>query len=207
VHALQGNIRFRPEHMTLKDSKWGSEVFVQMEPPKPGTTQLEHLRNDANPEHFGASSYHHGPNTLETRINLSLNNNFVQYFFEQPVDADHTRIFFVNMRNCMLDESSDARIKQINLAIADEDIAIVEELYPRRTPETSTSELFVIGDECIGAYRKHLKDWERRGWRIDMGAMRQAAGDIAFAIPCPARNSSKNWVLDRVPLARKSQSR
>jgi phenylpropionate dioxygenase-like ring-hydroxylating dioxygenase large terminal subunit len=200
VHILQGNIRFRPDRMTVSESTWGSSVHVRMDPPKPGTTQLEFLRNDAAPEHFGASSGHYGPNTLETRINLSKDNNFVQYFFEQPVDANHTRIFFINMRNCMLEESNDELMQKINLAIADEDIAVVEELYPVRTPEASSKELLVVGDECISNYRKHLKDWEHRGWRIDARAMRNGTHDTAWAIPCPARQTSGNWVLDPVPL-------
>lgn len=200
VHTLQGNIRFQPEHMTVGQSPWGSTVFVRMEPPKPGTTKLEFLRNDQAPEHFGASSGHYGPNTLETRINLSKQNNFVQYFFEQPVDASHTRIFFINMRNCMLDESNDERMRQINLAIADEDIAVIEELYPLRTPETSTRELLVVGDECISNYRQFLKSWERRGWRIDLRALRDSSADKAYTIPCPARRAGGSWVLETVPL-------
>jgi phenylpropionate dioxygenase-like ring-hydroxylating dioxygenase large terminal subunit len=200
VHTLQGNIRFRPECMTISESTWGSAVFVRMDPPKAGTTQLEFLRNDLAPEHFSASSGHYGPNTLETRINLSKDNNFVQYFFEQPVDANHTRIFFINMRNCMLEESNDARMQQINLAIADEDIAVIQELYPVRTPGTAAKELLIVGDECISVYRKFLKNWEHRGWRIDTRALRDGSVDKAYAIPCPARRSSGNWVLDAVPL-------
>jgi len=200
VHALQGNIKFRPEHMTVSDSAWGCTVFVRMDPPKPGTTQLEFLRNDQAPEHFGASSGNYGPNILETRINLSKDNRFVQYFFEQPVDANHTRIFFINMRNCMLEESNDERMQTINLAIADEDISVVEELYPLRTPQIANRELLVVGDEGISNYRKFLKDWERHGWRVDMRALRNSRDDKAFAIPCPGRRGSGNWVLDPVPL-------
>jgi hypothetical protein len=49
-------------------------------------------------------------------------------------------------------------------------------------------------------YREHCKDWEARGWRIDMKALRNAQGDVAYAVPCPARRESGNWVLDPVPL-------
>jgi phenylpropionate dioxygenase-like ring-hydroxylating dioxygenase large terminal subunit len=200
VHRLQGNIRFRPERMKVTGDTWSSTVFVRMDPPKKGTTQLEHLRNDDNPEDFGASSGHHGANTLITRISLSKDNVFVQYFFEQPVDDGHTRIFFLNMRNCMLEEANDARLRHINLAIADEDIAVITALNPVRTPETSTKEVLVVGDEAIGRYRQHLAEWERRGWRIDLAALRANAGDVAYAVPCPARRTSRNWVLDPVPL-------
>jgi hypothetical protein len=119
------------------------------------------------------------------RISLSKENVFVQYFFEQPIDEGHTRIFFINMRNCLLEESNDARMRQINLAIADEDIAVITALNPVRTPESSTKEVLVVGDEAIGRYRQRLTEWERRGWRIDLAALRANAGDVAYAVPCP----------------------
>jgi phenylpropionate dioxygenase-like ring-hydroxylating dioxygenase large terminal subunit len=200
VHDLQGNIRFRADRMTIDQDQWGTKVSIRMDPPKPGTTQLENLRNDDDPENFGATSYHYGPNTLITTINLSKDNSFVQYFFEQPIDDNHTRIFFINLRNCMLDESSDERLLQINLAIAGEDIAVVQELYPVRTPEASGTEMLVTGDECITGYRKHLQQWQQKRWRINRKAIRTAAGEVAYAIPCPARRTAKNWVLDSVPL-------
>jgi phenylpropionate dioxygenase-like ring-hydroxylating dioxygenase large terminal subunit len=200
VHDLQGNVRFKPDRSRVSTSDWGSGFHVRMDPPIPGKTQLDNLRNDNKPEDYGASSRHHGPNTLVTTINLSKSNSFVQYFFEQPLNDHRTRIYFINMRNCMLDAKDDARIRQVNLAITDEDIGVVSKLYPVRTPEVSTREILIIGDECIGAYRRHLKDWENRGWRIDRKTLRENAGDVAYAIPCPARRTSKNWVLDPVPL-------
>jgi phenylpropionate dioxygenase-like ring-hydroxylating dioxygenase large terminal subunit len=200
VHELQGNVRFRPERMMVSEDTWTSTVYVRMDPPVPGKTQLDHLRNDMRPEEFGATTFHHGANTLVTKINLSANNSFVQYFFEQPVDESRTRIFFINMRNCMLEESADERIRQINLAIADEDIGIITRLNPIRTPASSTKEILVVGDEGAGCYRRHLREWERRGWRIDRKKLREDSGDIAYAIPCPGRREAKNWVLDGVPL-------
>lgn len=200
VHALQGNIKFKPDRMQVTTGEWSTTVFVQMDPPKKGTTQLESLRNDMDPQNFSASSGHYGANTLITRISLSKENVFVQYFFEQPIDDSHTRIFFLNMRNCMLDEASDERLQKINLAIADEDIAVITKLNPVRTPESSAKEVLVVGDEGIGQYRRHLAEWEQRGWRLDMRALKANAGDVAWAIPSPGRRTGKNWVLDAVPL-------
>ena len=205
VHTLQGNIRYEPEKTSLIKKDWGSGIKVSMEPPKPGATELENLRNDDDPDNFGASSFHHGPNTLVTKIDLSKDNCFIQYFFEQPISDCLTRIFFINMRNCMLDEAQDSRLQSINLAIADEDISVISELYPVRTPESSTKEVLIIGDECIGEFRAQLKIWEKRGWRIDMKKLKQNSGDIAYAIPSPARHASKNWVLDPIPVYPTSQ--
>jgi hypothetical protein len=33
-----------------------------------------------------------------------------------------------------------------------------------------------------------------------METLRNKRGDVAYAIPCPARRTEKNWVLDSVPL-------
>mgnify|MGYP007063417610 CR=1 FL=1 len=104
------------------------------------------------------------------------------------------------MRNCLLEEDQDDRLQKINLAIADEDIAIVKELYPVRTPETSTKEILIVGDECISEFRTKLKTWEKMGWRIDTKTLSDNEDDVAYAIPCPGRRTSKNWVMDPVPI-------
>jgi len=202
VHDSQGNIQYKQGQSRMETEDWGCRIHVYMEPPKPGTTKFEALREDDKPEHFGAYSYHHGPNCLETRINLSKDNSFVQYFWEQPVDGEHTRIFFINMRNCMLDPENDERVTQVNLNVAAEDVAIVNALKPKRTPESSAKEILITGDECIGEYRRFLKAWEDNGWRMDMKKVRQDEGDIVYTVPCPARRTEKNWVLDSVPVSR-----
>jgi hypothetical protein len=69
-----------------------------------------------------------------------------------------------------------------------------------RTPGSTTKEVLVPSDNAIVAYRQHLDEWEARGWRIDMETLRAKRGDVAYAIPCPARRTEKNWVLDPVPL-------
>ncbi len=200
VHDAQGNIRFKPDACWIDTTEWGGKVTVRMDPPDPDAVQFAKLRDDDEAEDFGAFSYYHGPNVLETRINLSNNSTFVQYFWEQPVDATRTRIFFINTRNCMLDESMDDRVASVNLNVAGEDVRIVNELQPKRTPESSAKEILITGDECIGEYRKHLKGWEEKGWRIDMRALRENGGDVVYTVPCPARRTEKNWVLDSVPL-------
>ena len=72
-------------------------------------------------------------------------------------------------------------------------------LNPVRTPETLTKELLVPTDKPVVRYRELLKEWEALGWRIDMKKLREQRGDVAFAIPCPARRTEKNWILDEIP--------
>ena len=69
-----------------------------------------------------------------------------------------------------------------------------------RTPETLTRELLIASDKPVVAYREFLKDWESRGWRIDLQKLAEQRGNIAYAIPGPQRRAEKNWILDEVPL-------
>ena len=80
-------------------------------------------------------------------------------------------------------------------------------LNPIRTPETNNREILLPNDHAVFRYREHLKEWESRGWRIDMKALRAKQGDVAFAVPCPGRRESGNWVLDTVPLVPASAAR
>jgi hypothetical protein len=99
----------------------------------------------------------------------------------------------------MMDPKNDQRIVDINMEIAQEDIDLLVNLNPVRTPETMTKELLVPTDKPLVRYRELLKEWEQRGWRIDMEKFADQRGNVASAIPCPERRTAKNWVLDEVP--------
>jgi phenylpropionate dioxygenase-like ring-hydroxylating dioxygenase large terminal subunit len=148
-----------------------------------------------------AGSGTHGPNTMITEINVGNNQKFRQYFFEQPVDQSHTRIFFVNMRNFMLEPQHDGPIHARNKIIAQQDIEILENVYPPRTPISNTREVLMPADKAVVAYREWLQKFDDRGWRIDWDEFTRRNGkDTAFAIPSPRRRNSGNWVLEPVPL-------
>jgi phenylpropionate dioxygenase-like ring-hydroxylating dioxygenase large terminal subunit len=199
VHPLQGAPAPKSDSLEITNSTWGTKVIGRFgEKSEKDTKDLGSLHS--NPAELNAGSWTHGPNTLITWIQFSANSSLHQYFFEAPVDADHTKIFFVNLRNTMLEESYDERFKEANLKITREDIGILESLRPVRTPETLTKEVMTPGDAAIVGFRNHLKTWENNGWRIDRRALRENDGDIAFAIPCPERRTSGNWVIDPVPL-------
>jgi phenylpropionate dioxygenase-like ring-hydroxylating dioxygenase large terminal subunit len=144
----------------------------------------------------------YGPNTMSTYINLKPEKMFRQYFFEQPVNENKTRIFFLNMRNFLLDGKHDGPIHARNKVIAGQDIQILETMNPPRTPMTNTKEVMVPADKAILAYRRWLQNFDNRGWRIDIEEFNCRNGkDLAYAIPSPARKTSGNWVLDTIPLA------
>ena len=99
-----------------------------------------------------------------------------------------------------MEPEQDKHVRDANLRVTVEDISVLEGIYPTRTPDTNTKEILTPGDEGIVRYRNCLKEWTTRGWRLDTQALQGKDGDVAYAIPCPDRRSSGNWVLDPVPL-------
>ena len=202
VHPAQGsptiNQDLRKQPMEVEDIPWGSHFLTRFENEVKGTEALGE-KETLVPE-VVAGSGHIGPNQMITWINFSPTNKFSQYFFEAPIDEGHTRVFFVNMRSWLLEPENDDRIAKVNLVIAQEDIDILEELDPVRTPESPSEEVLVRSDGAVTRYREHLRDWTERGWRIDLKALREQRGDRAFAIPSPSRRTSKNWVQKAIPL-------
>jgi phenylpropionate dioxygenase-like ring-hydroxylating dioxygenase large terminal subunit len=147
----------------------------------------------------GGGTY--GPNAMATYITLTPEKSFRQYFFEQPVTDCKTRIFFLNMRNFLLDPKNDGPIHARNKIIAQQDIDILLDVNPPRTPMTNTREVMMPADKAILAYRTWLQKFDNNGWRIDIEEFKRRNGtDVAFAIPSPARITSGNWVLDPLPL-------
>jgi hypothetical protein len=85
--------------------------------------------------------------------------------------------------------------------IASQDIKVMNEVYPRLTPPSRAKELMMPADKVILQYRDKLDEWEARGWKLDLDAIKaaRAKGDVIFAIPCPARRETNAWVLDEAP--------
>jgi phenylpropionate dioxygenase-like ring-hydroxylating dioxygenase large terminal subunit len=201
VHPAQGSPTMtadrRAKPLDTQDGPWGSTSVVRYTKER-GPEALGDAAPLRTDPHAGLGYY--GPNQLITWIHFGENNKFHQYFFEAPIDEDHTRIFFINMRSFMLEPENDARLVKVNLTIAQEDIDILESLDPVRTPESSTEEILVPSDGAVVSYRQYLRRWADKGWRIDLQKLRAQHGDRASAIPCPQRRTSGNWVINSVPL-------
>lgn len=201
VHPLQGapsiigNLQTIPIEVH-EESEWGCGFMY----PATESTQAENREIGAGTGGTLAGSSTHGPNTLITRIHFSEEKKFHQYFFEAPLHGGRTRIFFVNMRSFMMDPDMDQKLIDINMRIAHEDIHVIEALDPVRTPKSTAKELLTPVDKPIYAYREFLERFDKKGWRIDWKKFQDDKGDIAFAIPSPARRNEKNWILDPVPL-------
>jgi phenylpropionate dioxygenase-like ring-hydroxylating dioxygenase large terminal subunit len=198
VHPSQGLPVPNPATVVFEEIPWGTKFMVRYGELKDKPTDTDELRS--NPDELSAGSWYYGPNSLITDIRFTATNAFIQYAFETPLSEDSTRIYLVNLRNVMLEPELDEKVIDINRRVALEDVAILENLWPVRTPDTNTKELLTEGDEMVVRYRTHLKEWDARGWRIDTRALKKSDGDVAYAVPCPARRDSGNWVLDEVPI-------
>jgi hypothetical protein len=93
--------------------------------------------------------------------------------------------------------------------IASQDIKVMNNVQPTLTPPSRAKELMMPADKVILQYRDKLDEFEARGWKLDLDAIKaaRAKGDVIFAIPCPARRETNAWVLDEAPrLPEKSTS-
>lgn len=204
VHPAQGspniNANLRKKPLDVEEVPWGSRFLVRFENKESLKSTKALADKDTLVDEVTAGSGHVGPNQMITWIRFSPTNMFHQYFFEAPIDETRTRVFFVNMRTFLLDPQHDDRIGRVNLVVAQEDINILAELDPVQTPDTTIKEVLVPSDRAVVVYREWLKKFDRNGWRIDTDSLNARKGKVAYAIPCPDRRTSGNWVLDAVPL-------
>ena len=198
VHPRQGFPPMLEDTFEMQDDPWGARFWADFGDPVLELTEFAKDRNRTG--ELRAGSWFHGPNGLVTSIFVNRDSNLVQYFFEAPVNDSHTRIYFLNMRNWLLDPDKDERIMATNLRIVKEDIGILESLWPVRTPDTLTREIMTPSDQVVVRFRDQLAQWRARGWQIDRHAMRERHGDVAYAIPSPDRRTAGNWVLESIPL-------
>lgn len=142
----------------------------------------------------------HGPNFTLTRIMFSNSDHVCQYMWETPEDEFNINKHLVSVRSIMVDPDYDESFNRRNLFVADEDKVIIEDIDPMIFPESNTKEVFVPADTQIGEYRRYIKEWQARGWRIDSKTVDENTGRVAYAIPSPARLEGHNFPLDPVPL-------
>jgi len=198
VHPVQGSPQPIPGTVKHSESDWGSGVTAQFAEKRLKEDTSEGM--ESNFSELNSGTWHHGPNIIITYITFAKGRSLHQYLFEAPVDDGHTKIFFVNLRSFKLEPEHDDMVRAANLRVTGEDIGLLQDLYPVQTPDTTTREVLVPGDKTIVRYRKFLNDWKARGWRLDFRALRQADEGVAYAIPCPDRRHSGNWVLEPVPV-------
>ena len=202
VHPTHGFSGMKPDYhvkdFTVDAVPYGCWFDYIMESSSFRDDTMQQVRPSEGQTNLGGGTY--APNVLITKIRFTAENAFCQYFFEAPINEKRTRIYFVNMRNCLLHADYDERIRKRCLAIAQQDIEVLDEVDPILTPESTTKEVLMPADKIVVAYRDCLKGWENQGWRIDTDELNRNRGKVAYAIPGPDRRTSGNWVLDPIPL-------
>ena len=83
----------------------------------------------------------------------------------------------------------------------EEDRIVVEKLEPAIPSKDTIGEFIVPADDVLMVYRERLKDYEKRGWRMDLAEMKRNQHRMVYAIPSPARREDpKDWAVTPVPL-------
>jgi len=182
-----------------KVSEWGQGFWHTFQaPPLTSEAEFSDARKEAGDLEVGTG--HHGPNQVWTYIHLTDNNWMHQYLLERPIDEENIAIYLLCMRNCYTDEKYDQNVMDRNQYVADQDVTVIAGLRPKMTPETNTKEFMLPADKVILMYRESLEKWDNKGWRIDTETVATNKNRVAYAIPSPARQTQKGWVLDAIPL-------
>ena len=180
------------------DPAWGVGLFTKYKSPASKDGDFAKMKQASDSREAGTGSI--GPNNVWTYIKFAAGKKMHQYMWEAPIDEHSTNIFFMNMRSTFLEPEMDKKVNDMNWMIAAQDIKVLSMLLPEQTPPTNTKEFMLPADEPILRYRQKLKEWEERGWRIDMEELNRTRQRVAYAIPGPERRHLKGWVLDSVPL-------
>lgn len=204
VHARHGFMGARAEYKIpdyeVKPHDWGNGFMMMFYAPKSTDTILQNTGKQEEGD-LEAGAGHNGPNQIWTYIHITPTNFMHQYLYETPIDEHHTHAFNVNMVNFLpRDVADDEEIAAMNAIIAEDDVIVLEHIKPVTTPDNMLQEVMMPADRMIVAYRKMLKEWDAKGWRIDTKAMKQYENSKVFAIPSPRRRLEKGWVFDPVPL-------
>jgi phenylpropionate dioxygenase-like ring-hydroxylating dioxygenase large terminal subunit len=207
VHPTHGFSGERDDYeigeLVIKVSEWGVSVRSKegrLAPPLKDKKMREASGRDEPGVISGGGTGSFGVSSLWTHIHPTPKMFIHQYLFETPVDDSNTRLYLLNLRNFLLGDEDDARMMERNEVVARQDRDVLAGVHPIQTPPTNIYEFFVGPDEPIAKYREFLKDWEARGWRIDIDKVDRERKRVAYAIPSPARREKKGWILQSVPL-------
>jgi phenylpropionate dioxygenase-like ring-hydroxylating dioxygenase large terminal subunit len=216
THGYQGEREDTYTMMALrpfKNNDWGFGFMATFDAPPLKNPIMRRARPKGGKMEAGSGTV--GPNHMWTYINFSEKYAMHQYMFEAPIDEHRTRVFLLNERNVLffkggllsrLNAWLDKKVNERNMFVASQDIRVMNEVRPRLTPPTRSKELMMPADKCILQYRDKLDEFEAKGWRLDMEAIKaaQARGDVVYAIPSPARRETNLWVLDEAPRVKPS---
>lgn len=178
--------------------QYGAYATLRSKPPPPSGI-WRHLRKQGT--EVESSTGFHGLNHVKTSIRITPRAVVLQYLYEAPIDELTTRTFMVSARSFLRARWLDGSANQRNMRVVEEDRAILEQLDPVRG-SVSTNEDFSMRSDALSVhYRHRVAEYQARGWRIDLAALRASSqGTQHHVIPSPARRHSASWVFPPVPL-------
>jgi len=210
VHPTHGFSGERDDYQVneirLREDEWGCGFFNSRIAPALAEKKMREASGRDKPAIVTGGTGHVGVSSIWTWIHPTPDMHIHQYLFETPIDECRTSLYLVNVRNFLIDPEDDQRMTGRNEVVALQDRDVLYDIHPRVTPETRTKEIFLPADSPIARYRDKLKQWERRGWRIDTETVNRNHRKVAYAIPSPGRRTTKGWVLDPVPLLPASEN-
>jgi phenylpropionate dioxygenase-like ring-hydroxylating dioxygenase large terminal subunit len=191
---------YRVEDIRLDDKPWGTGFMQPMFAPPLPQADMREASGKSKDAIAYAGSGHHGPNCTWTYIHITDQAWMHGWAFHTPVNEKLDRLYGLFARNHLTDPKYDKTIESRSLFVAEQDRYVLEPLRPALTPHDNTREVLVPADKAIGRYREFCRDWENRGWRIDVAKFRADYDRVAYAIPSPSRRQHKGWVLPAIPL-------
>jgi phenylpropionate dioxygenase-like ring-hydroxylating dioxygenase large terminal subunit len=197
---------FEVPELELIDTEWGTGFHIEMPAPPMFEKKMREVSKLDKPSLFHIKVGLHGVSSFWTYIQPHPQFLRHSYFFETPVNKDRTRIFFIDMRNNMLGAEDDERVINMDKLVMEQDGDVIKGIRPIVQPLTNIRESLVPADRHVLRFRELLQDWQARGWRIDVDAVKRTEERVAYAIPCPARREHDNWVLAEIPLHGKREN-
>jgi len=203
VHPTHGHSGQDPNYfvpkLNLEEDEWGVG-FMTVYDSSGSPTEEFAARKDSNVTTAGSGTL--GASHFWTKIQPGGRFKMHQYTYDLPIDECNTRVFLVSTRNAGLTEKEQKIMMGRNLTVAQQDIDILDDVEPRRTPPTMLKEFMVRSDSCIIKYRDHIEGYAKKGWRIDVDKANaeREKGNVIFAIPSPARRETSKWVIDPIPM-------
>jgi phenylpropionate dioxygenase-like ring-hydroxylating dioxygenase large terminal subunit len=135
-------------------------------------------------------------------MNFSLGKergDFRFYYYVTPVDETTCRRYLLHARNFQHGKKMDAELTATNWKFEKEDRDLLEAMRPVVPPRDHSYDLLQPEEQVMARYRKQLRQWERKGWRIDTDELDRRGTELDCAIPCPARHEGGKWVRPEVP--------
>ncbi|MFO1355420.1 MAG: Rieske 2Fe-2S domain-containing protein [Gammaproteobacteria bacterium] len=204
THPTHGFLGVKPDYYVrdyeVEDRPWGTGSWHHMDTPTLAQRDMNQAAGRTGDKVVQNGAGHFGPHCTWTHIHPSDQAHMHGYAFHTPVDEVTDRICVLFGRSFLADAKYDQTFEARAAFIAEQDRYVLEPLHPKLTPHQNTHEFFVPADKTIARYRDYIRQWEERGWRIDITRLRADRDTVVHAIPSPARRERKGWVLPAVPL-------